>query len=86
MLLALSVAIALGFRQICYEIQLSALIKEEKQSKVFGRDFALAEFFVRDISEVKHEGRPCFLYKKLIGVFLKPSRAVFCLLQFKFFR
>jgi hypothetical protein len=69
MLLALSVAISLGFRQTCYEIQLSALIREEKQSKVFGRDSALAEFLVRDISEVKHDGQTVFLYKRPIGLF-----------------
>ena len=69
MLLALSVAIALGFRQTCYEIQLSALIKEEKQSKAFGRDSALAGFLAGDISEVKHGGRTVFLYERPIGFF-----------------
>jgi hypothetical protein len=67
MLLALSVAVALAFRQTCYEIQLSALIKEEKQSKAFGRDSALAEFMAGDISEAKHGGRTVFLYKKPIA-------------------
>jgi hypothetical protein len=69
MLLALSVAIALGFRQTCYEIQLSALIKEEKEPKIFGRDSALSEFLAGDISEVKHGGRTVFLYKRPIGLF-----------------
>jgi hypothetical protein len=69
MLLVLSVAVALGFRQSCYEIQLSALIKEEKQPKLFGRDSALAEFLAGDISEVKHDGRTVFLYNRPIGLF-----------------
>jgi hypothetical protein len=69
MLLALSVAVALGFRETCYEIQLSALIREDQQPKTFGRDCALAEFLVGDISEVKHDGRTVFLYKRPIGLF-----------------
>lgn len=40
MLLALSAVIALGFRETCYEIQLSALIGQEKQPKAIGRELS----------------------------------------------
>lgn len=68
-LLTFSVVLALGFRQTCYEIHLSALAADTKPREARGRDFALTEFVAGEISEATLGGRSVFLYKKPIGLF-----------------
>jgi hypothetical protein len=68
-LLGLAVAIALGLRQTCYEIHLSALVAETKAKDTHGRDYALSEFAAGEISEVRAGGQPVFLYKRPIVLF-----------------
>jgi hypothetical protein len=73
-LFALSVAVAFGFRQTCYEIHLSALVADTTPVAVHGRSLALTEFLAGEISEAKVSGRRVFLYKKPIG--LLPETAI----------
>jgi hypothetical protein len=68
-LLLLSVALALGFRQTCYEIHLSALVADEKTKDTHGRDYALGEFATGEITEVQTGGQPAFLYRRPIVLF-----------------
>jgi hypothetical protein len=67
-LLVLSIAIALGLRQACYEIHLSFLVAGSKPEDDHGRNVALTEFLAGEISEAKLAGKSIFLYKKPIGL------------------
>jgi hypothetical protein len=63
------VAITLGFKQTCYEMNLSALITRVESKADSGREFALTEFMATDISEVRSDGRLIFLYKRPIALY-----------------
>lgn len=67
-LLAVYAALALSFKQSCYEIHLAALIQSVETKGTRARDFALAEFLPGSTSEVRLSGRPFFLYTKPIGL------------------
>ena len=68
-LLALSVAIAWGFRQTCYEIHLSALIVNTKPENIRSRNFALTEFIAGDLTDGTIDGQRLFLYRKPVSLF-----------------
>jgi hypothetical protein len=63
-LLAVAAAVALGFKQRCYEIHLTALLRKVKLKDARAREFALAEFSAGSLCEVNVSGKPVFLYKK----------------------
>jgi hypothetical protein len=73
-LLALSVALAFGFRQACYQIHLSALVADIEPGENQARDVALTEFQAAEISETNLNGRPVVVYKRPIGLF--PERTI----------
>jgi hypothetical protein len=68
-LLGLSIAVALGFKQSCYEILLSAIVASLRPKEVHGINVALTEFLAGELSENDIDGEHLFLYKKPLGLF-----------------